>query len=50
MCRDNDVVTPEDDFPVWQGPSSPMMSVPLFQLYDHSQFAPGATTKKESLD
>jgi predicted phosphodiesterase len=50
MCRNNDIVTPEDEFPVWPGPSGPKTIVPLFQLYDHSWLAPGTTTKKESLD
>jgi hypothetical protein len=50
MCRDNDILTPEDDFAVWLGPTGPITIAPLFQLYDHSWLAPGATTKKESLE
>ena len=50
MCRDNDIVTPEDAFAVWPGPAGPLTIVPLFQLYDHSWLAPGTTTKKESLE
>jgi 3',5'-cyclic AMP phosphodiesterase CpdA len=50
MCRDNNIVTPEDEFVVWPGPTGPMTIVPLFQLYDHSWLAPGTTTKKESLE
>jgi 3',5'-cyclic AMP phosphodiesterase CpdA len=50
MCRDNDILTPEDEFAVWPGPAGPMTIVPLFQLYDHSWLAPGTTTKKESLE
>ena len=50
MCRNNDVLTPEDDFAIWQGTSGPVTVVPLFQLYDHSWLAPGATTKKELLE
>jgi 3',5'-cyclic AMP phosphodiesterase CpdA len=50
MCRSIDVVTPEDEFAVWQGPDGPMTIAPLFQLYDHSWLAPGTTTKKESLE
>jgi 3',5'-cyclic AMP phosphodiesterase CpdA len=50
MCRENDILTPEDEFAVWPGPSGPLTIVPLFQLYDHSWLAPGARTKKESLE
>jgi hypothetical protein len=50
MCQNNDVVTPEDEFAVWLGPTGPMTIVPLFQLYDHSWLAPGTKTKKESLE
>jgi 3',5'-cyclic AMP phosphodiesterase CpdA len=50
MCRQNDILTPEDEFAVWPGPAGPLTIAPLFQLYDYSWFAPGATTKKESLE
>ena len=50
MCRDNGVLTPEDEFAVWPGPSGPVTIAPLFQLYDHSWLAPGTTTKKGSLE
>ena len=50
MCRNNDILTPEDEFAVWPGSTGPMTIVPLFQLYDHSWLAPGTTTKKEALD
>ena len=46
-CRDNGVLTPEDDFAVWQGA---LTIAPLFQLYDYTWLAPGTTTKKESLE
>jgi 3',5'-cyclic AMP phosphodiesterase CpdA len=49
MCRDHDILTPEDEFPIWPGPTGPIAIVPLFQLYDHSWLAPGTRTKKESL-
>jgi 3',5'-cyclic AMP phosphodiesterase CpdA len=49
MCRDNDVLTPEDEFAIWPDPSGPITIVPLFLLYDHSWLAPGTSTKKESL-
>jgi 3',5'-cyclic AMP phosphodiesterase CpdA len=40
MCQDNDILTPEDEFAVWPGPTGPMTIVPLFQLYDHSWLSP----------
>ncbi|WIM94385.1 metallophosphoesterase [Actinoplanes oblitus] len=49
MCRDNGVLTPEDEFPVWRGAGGPVTVAPLFQLYDYSFRAPGTTTKEESL-
>src|SRR5262249_52595883 len=50
MCKASDILTPEDEFAVWSGPTGPMTIVPLFQLYDHSWLAPGTKTKKESLE
>jgi len=50
MCRDNGVLTPEDDFPIWATPDGPIAVVPLFQLYDYSFRAPGTSTKEESLN
>jgi 3',5'-cyclic AMP phosphodiesterase CpdA len=44
-CREAGVVTPEDDYPVWNG----VTVVPVFQLYDYSFRVPGADTKEESL-
>jgi 3',5'-cyclic AMP phosphodiesterase CpdA len=49
MCRDNGVLTPEDDYPVWRGAGGPVVVAPLFQLYDYSFRAPGAADKQESL-
>ena len=49
MCLDLDVVTPEDEYQVWQGTHGPVVVAPLFLLYDYSWLAPGATTKEESL-
>jgi predicted phosphodiesterase len=42
VCRRFGVLTPEDDFPVWDGPDGPVTVAPLFTLYDYS-FLPGAT-------
>lgn len=50
MCQDNGILTPEDEFAIWQGPTGPLTIVPIFQLYDYSWRAPGTTTKKESLE
>jgi hypothetical protein len=44
----NDVLTPEDAYPVWSGPAGQLTIVPLFQLYDYSWLTPGTTTKSES--
>jgi 3',5'-cyclic AMP phosphodiesterase CpdA len=49
MCRDLDVDTPEDPYPVWPGPDGPVVVAPLFQLYDYSFRVAGTTTKEESL-
>ncbi|SNT48607.1 3',5'-cyclic AMP phosphodiesterase CpdA [Asanoa hainanensis] len=49
MCRDNGIVTPEDEYPVWRGAGGPAIVTPLFQLYDYSFAAPGTTTKEDSL-
>jgi predicted phosphodiesterase len=40
VCRRFGVVTPEDDFPVWDGLGGPVTVAPLFTLYDYS-FSPG---------
>jgi 3',5'-cyclic AMP phosphodiesterase CpdA len=48
-CRDNGVLTPEDEYPVWHDADGPVAVVPLFQLYDYSFRAPGAQNKEESL-
>ncbi|MGD0557051.1 MAG: metallophosphoesterase [Streptosporangiaceae bacterium] len=49
MCRRLGVVTPEDPFPVWNGPGGPVVIVPLFLLYDYSFRPEGTTTKDEAL-
>ena len=42
VCRRFGVLTPEDDFPVWDGPGGPVTVAPLFTLYDYSFPANGA--------
>ena len=54
MCRDLDVLTPEDPYPVWAGPGAeefgePVTLAPLFLLYDYSFLPEGARTKAEGL-
>jgi 3',5'-cyclic AMP phosphodiesterase CpdA len=49
VCRNLGVGTPEDPYPVWQGPGGPAVVAPLFLLYDYSFLPAGATTKTEAL-
>jgi predicted phosphodiesterase len=46
VCRRFGVLTPEDDFPVWDGPGGPVTVAPLFTLYDYS-FRPGGQAAAE---
>jgi 3',5'-cyclic AMP phosphodiesterase CpdA len=50
VCRDLGVITPEDPYPVWEGPGGPAVIVPLFLLYDYSFRPDGASTKEEGLE
>ncbi|NNJ08225.1 metallophosphoesterase [Streptomyces sp. PKU-MA01144] len=49
LCRELGVVTPEDPFPVWDGPGGPVAIAPLFVLYDYSFRPDGARSKEEAL-
>jgi 3',5'-cyclic AMP phosphodiesterase CpdA len=49
MCREIGVLTPEDEYAVWEGDGGPVTIAPLFVLYDYTWRAPGTTTKEESL-
>ena len=49
FCRQLGVLTPEDPYPVWDGPGGPVRIVPLFLLYDYSFRPDGARTKAEGL-
>ncbi|MEU0990971.1 metallophosphoesterase [Streptomyces sp. NPDC005953] len=49
VCRSLGVLTPEDPYPVWQGPSGPITVVPLFLLYDYSYRQPGVDSVPEAL-
>jgi enoyl-CoA hydratase/carnithine racemase/3',5'-cyclic AMP phosphodiesterase CpdA len=44
VCRRFGVLTPEDEFPVWDGPDGPVTVAPLFTLYDYSFHGGQATT------
>lgn len=48
-CRELDVVTPEDPYPVWDGPGGPVAVAPLFLLYDYSFLPAGASVKEQGL-
>jgi 3',5'-cyclic AMP phosphodiesterase CpdA len=49
MCREIDVNTPEDPYPVWDGIGGPVTLVPMFLLYDYSFLPAGTKTKAEGL-
>jgi 3',5'-cyclic AMP phosphodiesterase CpdA len=48
-CRSLGIATPEDPYPVWDGPGGPVAIAPLFLLYDYSFLPKGALTKEEGL-
>ncbi|MGW6469748.1 metallophosphoesterase family protein [Streptomyces nigra] len=50
VCRDLGVTTPEDPYPVWDGPCGPVAVAPLFLLYDYSFLPAGCATKEEGLE
>jgi 3',5'-cyclic AMP phosphodiesterase CpdA len=43
VCRRFGVLTPEDEFAVWDGPGGPVTVAPVFTLYDYS-FGPAGPT------
>jgi 3',5'-cyclic AMP phosphodiesterase CpdA len=49
MCRGLGVLTPEDPYPVWDGPGGTATIAPLFLGYDYSFRPDGAATKEEGL-
>src|SRR4051812_37778427 len=49
MCRELGVHTPEDPYPVWEGPGGPVTVAPLFVLYDYTFRPEGVATKEEAL-
>jgi predicted phosphodiesterase len=49
LCRGLGIVTPEDPYPVWEGPEEAVTIAPVFLLYDYSFLPDGASTKEEGL-
>lgn len=49
LCRSLGVITPEDPYPVWEGPDGAVTIAPLFLLYDYTFLPEGALTKEEGL-
>jgi 3',5'-cyclic AMP phosphodiesterase CpdA len=49
LCRGLGIGTPEDPYPVWQGPQGPVTIAPLFLLYDYTFLPDGAVTKEQGL-
>jgi 3',5'-cyclic AMP phosphodiesterase CpdA len=49
VCRELGVLTPEDPYPLWQGPNGPVRIAPLFLLYDYTFYPPGTSTKEDGL-
>ncbi len=49
LCRGMGVITPEDPYPIWDGPGGPATVAPLFLLYDYTFRPAGAATKEEAL-
>ncbi|WP_330460796.1 metallophosphoesterase [Streptomyces sp. NBC_00820] len=49
LCRELGVTTPEDPYPVWEGPGGPVAVAPLFLLYDYSFLPAGCATEAEGL-
>ncbi|MFB7716597.1 metallophosphoesterase family protein [Nocardia sp. NPDC056100] len=49
LCREIDVLTPEDEYPHWHGAGGPAVLVPMFLLYDYSFLPAGAATAQEGL-
>ncbi|MBT2526242.1 metallophosphoesterase [Streptomyces sp. ISL-99] len=50
VMRDMGVLTPEDPYPLWEGPAGPVAVAPLFVLYDYTFRPPGTRTKEEALN
>jgi len=49
LCREIGIQTPEDPYPVWDGPGGPVTVAPVFLLYDYTFRPDGALTKEDGL-
>lgn len=49
LCRGLGVITPEDPYPVWEGPDGPVVVAPLFVGYDYTFRPAGTVTEEEAL-
>jgi hypothetical protein len=49
MCRRLGVLTPEDPYPVWDGPGGPVNVASVFTLYDYTFRPDHTSTKQEAL-
>jgi 3',5'-cyclic AMP phosphodiesterase CpdA len=49
LCRSLGIASPEDPYPVWEGPGGPVTVAPVFLLYDYSFRPDGASTLEEGL-
>lgn len=43
LCRELEVLTPEDPYPTWAGPDGPLVVAPVFTLYDYTFLPPGVS-------
>jgi 3',5'-cyclic AMP phosphodiesterase CpdA len=50
LCREIGIRTPEDPYPLWDGPGGPVTVAPVFLLYDYTFRPDGALTKEEGLE
>jgi 3',5'-cyclic AMP phosphodiesterase CpdA len=48
LCRGLDVLTPEDEYPIWSGEDEELVVAPLFLLYDYS-WRPAGMSVPEAL-
>lgn len=48
-CREAGVLTPEDPYPVWDGPGGPVVVAPLFVPYDYTFLPAGTSTSEDGL-
>ena len=48
-CRSRGVLTPEDPYPVWDGPGGPVTIAPMLLLYDYSFRVDGMPTMSAAL-